>query len=223
MSRQTAKRVLRAVQAGQVGPLDNPGFADGDDHRLPRLRSTHLQAEEAERTGAVDLPVEVATPLLGWTEHPVLAAPGDCGALGVAVAGRGRLTPQDEPATHPAPVDRHPDRVLVVADKHRSGRETEPTKGTTDEGAPAVGLTVGVAFNGPSDRRRPRQALHALHPSPSRHRGPTESSALDITMRTRRCMATGSTILPECRVVDLSMDGPGCHERGRRRRRSPTL
>jgi len=174
MSRQTAKRVLRAVQAGQVGPLDNPGFADGDDHRLPRLRSTHLQAEEAERTGAVDLPVEVATPLLGWTEHPVLAAPGDCGALGVAIAGRGRLTPQDEPATHPAPVDRHPDWVLEVTDKHRSGRKTEPTEGTTDEGADAVGLTIGVALNGASDRRRPRQALHALHPSPSRRRGPTE-------------------------------------------------
>src|SRR5439155_1026189 len=70
MSRQTAKRVLRAVQAGQVGPLDNPGFADGDDHRLPRLRSTHLQAEEAERTGAVDLPVEVATPLLALHPSP---------------------------------------------------------------------------------------------------------------------------------------------------------
>lgn len=75
------------------------------------------------------------------------------------------------------PTHRHHDRMLVVAEEDRDGRNTQPTRPTSQEGADPVDLTINIALDRFSGRRLPIDAIHAARPG--RHGGNEKEPADD--------------------------------------------
>ena len=67
--------------------------------------------------------------------------------------------------------------MLVVAEEDRDGRNTQPTRPTSQEGADPVDLTINIALDRLSGRRLPIDAIHAARPG--RHGGNEKEPAAD--------------------------------------------